>query len=79
METTEDDSRKAEELAEHDYFNANALLSYLVKLHIVERWYSLDREKGETMFKSLVNEVRGTFKGINPEDYARPAKRQGKE
>lgn len=71
--------RKAEELTEHDYFNVNTLLCYLVKLHIIERWYSLDREKGEAMFKSLVNEVRGTFKGINPEDYARPAKRQGKE
>ena len=57
--------KKAEELSEYDYFNANTLLCYLVKLHIIERWYVLDPEKGAEMFRKLVEEVRGTFKGIN--------------
>lgn len=52
---------KAEELATYDYFNANTLLCYLVKLHIIERWYVLDPEKGAEMFKKLVDEARVTF------------------
>ncbi len=47
-----------------DYFNMDAVLGFLSKMHIVERWLRLDDEKGREMFRSLVSEVRGTFKGV---------------
>ena len=71
--------KKAEELTEHDYFNVNVLLCYLVKLHIIERWYVLDHEKGAALFKSLVDEVRGTFGGIDMQDYMQTTKRRKTE
>ena len=47
-----------------DYFNIDAILGFLSKMHIVERWLRLDEEKGKEMFRNLVSEVRGTFKGV---------------
>jgi len=46
------------------YFDLTAVLAYVCKLHIVDRWLALDQEKGRDLFKRLVNEVRGTFKGV---------------
>ena len=46
------------------YFDLTAVLSYVAKLHIVDRWLSLDEAKGRELFKQLVSEVRGTFKGV---------------
>ena len=43
----------------------NAILAFLVKAHIVHRWARLDRQAGEAMFRQLLGEVRGTFKGIS--------------
>ena len=56
---------KASEIAQMDYFNMNAILAFLVKAHIVQRWARLDREAGEAMFRKLLGEVRGTFKGVS--------------
>ncbi len=47
-----------------DYFNINVILAFIAKLHIISRWLKLDEEKGREMFRSLVGEVRGTFKGV---------------
>lgn len=47
------------------YFDLTAVLAYIAKLHIVNRWLALDQEKGRALFRQLVNEVRGTFKGVN--------------
>jgi len=47
-----------------DLFNIDVILAFLAKARIVERWSRLDQHTGEEMFKSLVQEVRGTFKGI---------------
>lgn len=47
-----------------NYFDINKILAFLVKARIVERWNSLDRKTGEEMFRKLVDEVRGTFKGV---------------
>jgi len=46
------------------YFDLTAVLSYVAKLHIVDRWLILDEAKGRELFKQLVSEVRGTFKGV---------------
>lgn len=55
---------KADALSTFHYFDLTAVLAYVTKLHIVDRWLALDQEKGRELFKQLVNEVRGTFKGV---------------
>lgn len=56
---------KASELTTFDYFNINAILAFLVKAKLVQRWAELDTEKGETMFRQLITEIRGSFEGVN--------------
>ena len=56
---------KASDIARMDYFNMNAILAFLVKAKTVQRWAELDETKGDEMFKKLVAEVRGTFKGVD--------------
>jgi len=46
------------------YFDLTAVLAYVAKLHIVNRWLALDEQKGRELFKKLVEEVRGSFKGV---------------
>ena len=58
---------KAAELVDFDIFDLDVILSLLVRLHIAARWNKLDPEAGAAFFKQLVDEVRGTFKGINAE------------
>lgn len=58
---------KAAELVDFDIFTLDTVLSLLVRLHIVARWNRLDPVTGAQFFKQLVDEVRGTFQGINPE------------
>ena len=58
---------KIDDLTTYDYFDIEAILGFLAKLHIVERWYTLDEQTGREMFRKLVEEVRGTFKGVRYE------------
>lgn len=46
------------EITIFDYFNLDAVLGFLAKLHIIWRWFALDEETGRDMFKRLVDEVR---------------------
>lgn len=55
---------KTDSLTTFDYFDLEAVLGFLVKLRIVSRWFLLDEETGRAFFKKLVDEVRGTFKGV---------------
>ena len=55
---------KIDEITVFDYFDIEVILAFLSKLHIVERWYILDEKTGREMFRKLVDEVRGTFKGV---------------
>ena len=55
---------KLDEMSLFHWFDLTAILSYVAKLHIVDRWLRLDDATGREMFKKLVNEVRGTFKGV---------------
>lgn len=48
-----------------NYFDINKILAFLAKARMIERWNKLDKNVGREMFKKLVNEVRGTFNGIN--------------
>lgn len=49
----------AGELASFDYFNINAVLSYLVKINIVARWSMLDVKRGREMLERLMAELDG--------------------
>ena len=51
-------------LTTFNYFDINAILGFITKLNIVARWYRLDEQAGREMFKKLVDEVRGTFNGV---------------
>lgn len=50
---------EAVELAAFDYFDMNAVLSYLVRINIVARWTRLDEAKGRAMFARLLAELDG--------------------
>ena len=48
-------------LEEHtffDYFTVERLFSYMVRLGMVERWTSLDREIGQQLFRKLIGELK---------------------
>ena len=53
-----------DEYAIFHYFDLTAVLAYVAKLHIVNRWLALDEEKGRELFKKLVEEVKGTYQGV---------------
>ena len=55
---------KIDNLTTFNYFDIDAILGFIAKLNIVARWYKLDEQTGREMFKKLVDEVRGTFKGV---------------
>lgn len=57
--------KKADSLSTFHYFDITAVLAYVTKLHIVDRWLALDPDQGRELFHKLVKEVKGTFKGVN--------------
>lgn len=58
---------KAAELVQFNIFDIDVILSLLLRLHIVTRWNKLDPADGRRLFRQLVEEVRGTFQGVNAE------------
>lgn len=56
---------KISEYMTFQYFSMDCILAFLAKGQIVQRWFNLNQERGAELFKELVQEVRGTFKGIN--------------
>jgi len=56
--------QKTGEIVLFEVLSMDIILAFLAKARIVERWCRLDQQTGEEMFKNLVQEVRGTFKGI---------------
>ena len=55
---------KVDSLTTFNYFDIDAILGFIAKLNIVARWFKLDEQTGREMFRKLVDEVRGTFKGV---------------
>ncbi|MCR5003145.1 MAG: DUF2764 domain-containing protein [Bacteroidales bacterium] len=55
---------KIGEITVFDYFDIDAILGFIAKLHIISRWFKLDEGTGRELFRKLVDEVRGTFKGV---------------
>ena len=56
---------KIDSLATFHYFDIEAILAYIAKLRIVTRWLNLDEEAGRDVFRRLMKDVRGTYKGVN--------------
>lgn len=56
---------KINELTVFDYFDIESILGFIAKLQIIARWFRLDEQTGREMFRKLVDEVRGTNKGID--------------
>lgn len=52
----------AEELAEYNYFDMSAILSYMVKINILCRWSSLDKAAGEKRFRAIVKSFTDNVK-----------------
>lgn len=50
---------EALQIATFDYFDINAILSYLVRVNIVARWTQLDAARGREMFDRLLRELDG--------------------
>ena len=55
---------KIDELTLFDYLNFDRILGVVVKMMIIRRWLQLDEQTGREMFKRLVDDIRGTFKGV---------------
>ena len=50
---------QALDLAARDYFDINAILSYLVRVNIVARWALLDPKRGREMLDRIMSELDG--------------------
>ena len=56
--------KKIDELTVFDYFNLDAILGFLAKLKITDRWLKLDEQTGRELFRRITEQVRATFKGV---------------
>ena len=52
---------KAEELTALEIFNLDAILGFVARLKIVDRWNKLDPVVGKELFRKLVEGVRSTY------------------
>lgn len=57
--------KKIDALTTFDYFDLDAILGFLAKLKITDRWLKLDEETGRELFRRISDQVRATFKGVD--------------
>jgi len=65
------DNIKWKFLDEHtffDYFTIEKILSFIIKLKIVERWIELDDETGKALFNRLIDDIKMGYKF--PEEFS---------
>lgn len=53
---------RLDEVTFMDIFSINAMLAYLLKLQMLERWEKLDKVQGEEKFKTIVSSLNNEFK-----------------
>lgn len=53
--------QKLDDLTTFNYFSIEVILAFLVKLQIVERWFSLSEEKGREMFDLLFKNLQNSY------------------
>ena len=59
------DQLKWKYLDEHtffEYFTVEKVMSFVLKTAMVERWLSIDKEYGNEMFRTLLNELENSYK-----------------
>jgi len=44
-----------------EYFTAEKVLSYTIKLGLVDRWLAIDKDHGTSLFKKLLQELQATY------------------
>ena len=52
---------KIESLTTFDYFDIDAILGFIARLKIIDRWDKLDPETGAELFRRLIKEIRATY------------------
>lgn len=57
-----------DEITFFNYFTIERVLGFVQKLFIVERWFELDKEKGQQIFNQLLEEIQSNFEF--PEEFA---------
>jgi len=57
-----------DEISFFNYFTIEKVLGFVQKLFIVERWFQLDKEKGQQIFNQLLEEIQSNFEF--PEEFA---------
>jgi hypothetical protein len=57
-----------DELTFFNYFTIERVLAFVQKLFIAERWFRLDKERGQHLFNQLLNELQSSFEF--PEEFA---------
>ena len=50
-----------DELNIFDYFNAEKIFGYFIKLMITERWFKLIPERGSEVFEELLKKRQSSF------------------
>ena len=48
-----------EEAIFFNYFSIERIFAFLLKLEMIERWLSLDRERGRELFRSIIDNLKG--------------------
>jgi hypothetical protein len=57
-----------DEVTFFDYFTIEKILAFVQKVFVVERWFELDKEKGQQIFNQLLEELQSNFEF--PEEFA---------
>ena len=53
--------QKIDEITILDYFDLDAILGYVARLKIIDRWLQLDPDSGRAFFRRLVEQIRSTY------------------
>ena len=53
--------RKIDEITLMDYFDLDAILGFVAKLKIIDRWLQLDPDSGRALFRRMVDDIRSTY------------------
>ncbi|MBW6534711.1 MAG: DUF2764 domain-containing protein [Mariniphaga sp.] len=57
-----------DEISFFNYFTIEKVMGFVQKLFIVERWFKLDKEKGQQIFNQLLEEIQSKFEF--PDEFA---------
>ena len=52
---------KVDEITIQDFFDIEAILGFVAKLKIIDRWLQLDPESGRALFRRMVEDIRSTY------------------